>query len=266
MTTIRNPAQRLVNILCFSMIIASSVCMNAFANVTVSDKKGPVEQPLHNIELPDFANISDVKLKKQQFFNFLKPSIERENQLLLVTRARLTSIQTKLLNGETLLDYEQEEIVALAKKYKVTLEQEEVNIVQTLLIHVDIIPKGIILVQAANESAWGTSRFARIGLNFFGIWCYRPTCGMVPAGRKNGAKHEVAAFQSVDAAVKRYLYNINTHWAYKGLREKRAELRAEGKKLAAEELVVGLISYSQRGQAYVDEISSMLRYNKKYIL
>ena len=42
-------------------------------------------------------------------------------------------------------------------------------------------------MQAANESAWGTSRFARIGLNFFGQWCYSKGCGMVPKRRNTGA-------------------------------------------------------------------------------
>ncbi|MFM9673737.1 glucosaminidase domain-containing protein, partial [Streptomyces galilaeus] len=81
------------------------------------------------------------------------------------------------------------------------------------LRRVDIIPKELALMQAANESAWGTSRFARIGLNFFGQWCYSQGCGMIPNRRNSGAAHEVAAFKSVRDAVSSYFKNINTHAA-----------------------------------------------------
>ena len=64
------------------------------------------------------------------------------------------------------------------------------------------------------ESAWGTSRFAREGNNLFGQWCYKTGCGIVPKRRGEGQVHEVASFESVDAAVASYLRNINSHRAY----------------------------------------------------
>ena len=135
-----------------------------------------------------------------------------------------------------------------------------------MLVRVDIIPTSLVLVQAANESAWGTSRFARIGLNFFGIWCYRTGCGMVPGGRNTGAKHEVAAFQSVDAAVSGYFNNINKHNAYHVFRTIRAELRAQDQPLDAEILATGLLPYSERGAQYVLDLTDMLRHNQRYFI
>ena len=119
-------------------------------------------------------------------------------------------------------------------------------------------------MQAANESAWGTSRFARIGLNFFGQWCYKKGCGMVPRRRNSEAEHEVAAFKSVRAAVSSYFKNINTHNAYKELRTIREDLRAQQKPILATKLTYGLMSYSERGEAYIEELNTMINQNRAY--
>ncbi|HKJ91279.1 MAG TPA: glucosaminidase domain-containing protein, partial [Oceanipulchritudo sp.] len=47
-------------------------------------------------------------------------------------------------------------------------------ILDDLRRRVDVIPPSLALAQAALESGWGTSRFAREGNNLFGIWCYTP--------------------------------------------------------------------------------------------
>ncbi len=225
-----------------------------------------IEQPLHTVALPDFAQISDVKQKKRQFFNFLAPAVEQENQKLLDIRSELKHWLEKVSLEESLSEQEQNSLSVLIKSYKVNKEYSLLQQLNELLTRIDIIPAPLVLVQAANESAWGTSRFARIGLNFFGIWCYRKGCGMVPSGRNQGAKHEVAAFKSVDEAVKRYLYNINTNNAYIVFRTIRAQLRAQNQPLQPEVLATGLLPYSQRGADYVLEITEMIRHNRVYFV
>ncbi|MCW8833562.1 MAG: glucosaminidase domain-containing protein [Colwellia sp.] len=227
--------------------------------------KKPVEKPLHQVALPDFAAIKDVKVKKQQFFDFIRPSVERENNKLLAKRAKLEAWLEKVSLGLPLSDDELTTLADLVKRYRVNERASVLQQVNDLLVRIDIVPVSLVLVQAANESAWGTSRFARIGLNFFGIWCYRPGCGMVPGGRDSGAKHEVEAFKSVDAAVARYFSNINTHNAYRVFRTIRFELRSQNQPLNAEILATGLLPYSERGADYVIDITKMLRQNQRYL-
>ncbi|GAA5137350.1 glucosaminidase domain-containing protein [Thalassotalea piscium] len=224
-----------------------------------------IEQPLHNVNLPDFGAIKNVKTKKKQFFNFIKPAVVKENNYIMSLRKRLLAIETKKLNSEALTENEIEFISQLSKDYKVKAKDTS-NQLKSLLIKVDVIPNALVLVQAANESAWGTSRFARIGLNFFGVWCFSEGCGMVPNGRNEGADHEVAAYSSVRHAVKRYLHNINTHSAYAVFRTIRHQLRENELPLTAEVLATGLLPYSERGSEYVEEISDMIRHNKRYFV
>ncbi|GLX80476.1 glycoside hydrolase family 73 [Thalassotalea insulae] len=226
--------------------------------------KSQVEQPLHNVDLPEFADIKDVKQKKKQFFAFIKPAIDDENDRISRLRKQLFVIEQKLVQSQALTAEESQLMQQLAKKYKVSKKLSPVDKIKELLTRVDIVPKELILVQAANESAWGTSRFARIGLNFFGIWCYKKGCGMVPNGRDEGLKHEVAAFQSVEKAVQHYLFNINTNAAYRVFRIIRSQLRQQDKPLSAQILATGLLPYSERGTDYVLEISEMIRHNQRY--
>ncbi|WP_019027394.1 glucosaminidase domain-containing protein [Colwellia piezophila] len=225
-----------------------------------------IEDPLHQVELPDFAAIYDIPTKKRQFFAFIRPAIEAKNDELAQDRTKLEYWHEQISLGLGLTDEEQASLQTLIKAYRVNKEASTLQQINDLLLRVDIIPTSLVLVQAANESAWGTSRFARIGLNFFGIWCYRTGCGMVPGGRNTGAKHEVAAFQSVDAAVSGYFNNINKHNAYHLFRTIRAELRAKDQPLDAEILAAGLLPYSERGAAYVLDITDMLRQNQRYFV
>ena len=223
-----------------------------------------IEQPLHDVILPKFAEIRDVKQKKKKFFNFLRPAIVKENSRISAVREQIEAINHKLKQKQILSDEDKTLVATLVKQYKIKKAPTIKSKVTKLLAKVDIVPTALVLVQAANESAWGTSRFAKIGLNFFGIWCFKEGCGMVPNGRDEGLKHEVAAFTSVEKAVKHYLHNINTNHAYHVFRTIRAQLHAQSQPLTAEILATGLLPYSERGTDYVIEISEMIRHNQKY--
>lgn len=221
------------------------------------------EKPLHNVTLPKFSEFKDVKEKKRAFFDFIKPHVEAENKKILQQRAKLEIARMMLQHDEPLSEKQKNDVVKILKVYGLDSTIDTLTLTQALR-HVDIIPKEMALMQAANESAWGTSRFARIGLNFFGQWCYSKGCGMVPRRRNSGADHEVAAFKSVRAAVSSYFKNINTHNAYKELRSIRENLRREQKPVLATKLTHGLMSYSERGEAYIEELNTMINQNRAY--
>jgi len=223
-----------------------------------------VEQPLHDVKLPNFAKIRDVKEKKRQFFAFIKPAVFAENNRILTLRVEIERLIAQLTLEQPFSEQDLALVDSLIEKYKVSKKFSLLRQLYELQVKVDIIPPALILVQAANESAWGTSRFARIGLNFFGVWCYKKGCGMVPGSRNIGAKHEVAAYSSIKQGVARYLHNINTNSAYTVFRTIRSQLREQNQPLAPEILATGLIPYSERGTDYVLELTEMIRHNRKY--
>lgn len=216
-------------------------------------------------QLPDFSQYADVRDKKQAFFGFLAPIVQVENARIEARRDRLIAIQAKWQQRQVLTDEDREALEAIAKNYKVSLSEDIAQSLALLLRRVDIVPEALVLVQAANESGWGTSRFAREGLNLFGQWCFTEGCGLVPDSRVEGMTHEVQRFRSINAAVRSYLQNINTHPAYQELRRIRAEYRQQGADIRALDLTAGLLSYSERGEEYIDELNAMIRVNRPII-
>lgn len=217
---------------------------------------------------PDFNSITNVKEKKSAFFSYLKPGIEHENSLILKEREKIETISKHISAGK-LSKKEIQYLEKLAKTYQVEWNNsEEFNAqwVDDLLEKVDVLPVSLVLTQAAIESAWGTSRFARNGNNYFGQWCYQQGCGLVPLSRNEGMTHEVAKFSSVQASISNYFLNVNRNDAYQALRVIRAERRLSHQDMLSEdaaiELTNGLLNYSERGQSYIDDLQAMLRYTE----
>lgn len=215
--------------------------------------------------VPDFARYRKITEKKKAFFDYLKPEVEKQNHQILLKRSALFMLREKTLNQEVVGASQFRYLYEICVEYDVDCSSLDTHVFDELLLKVDIIPFELVLVQAANESAWGTSRFAQKGYNFFGLWCFRKGCGFVPRQRDEGTHHEVAKFSSLDQAVSRYLNNLNRHYAYDELRTIRASLRNNQQPVTAEALMEGLLSYSERGQAYIEELQAMIRINRKYM-
>ena len=211
--------------------------------------------------IPDLRNEKDVKTKKRKFFNALRPMVEKENQRIAIQRQTLINLKQK----KSLSKADEQTINKLLKYYRLERNKDGSIPWDELLTRVDTVPLELVLSQAANESAWGTSRFARKANNLFGQWCYTKGCGLVPKRRNPGATHEVAAFKSPQLSIRSYLRNLNTGRVYQDLRKIRAKARAEGRIASAYELAAGLSKYSERGQDYVKEIRAMIKYNGKYM-
>jgi Bax protein len=215
--------------------------------------------------LPDFSGYSDVKQKKTAFFNYMLPLVSAGNQLIIEQRADLEEMAA---DPDQLSFFQQRNLLQLADRYGLDVggvkseALDNQQMIDQLLLRVAPLPPSLVLAQAAIESAWGTSRFARQGNNLFGQWCYQKGCGLVPLRRSADSKHEVAKFDSVAAAVEAYLHNLNTHRAYKDLRVLRAELSSAESSASGHQLAQTLLYYSELRQVYVDEVQAVIRINK----
>ena len=211
---------------------------------------------------PDFASIEDVSVKKQQFFDFLEDYVVAEIKLIKETREELSRYVDLARRGVGFSERERGWVLNLADKYRVEVEQvSEKEIVAELMLRVDVLPISLVLAQAANESAWGTSRFALQGHNIFGQWCYKQGCGIVPSKRRSGASHEVRSFDSIASSVSAYFLNINSHPSYSYLRDLRSRMRERDLPFDPLPLAIGLGQYSERGDNYIDEVQVIILQN-----
>ena len=200
--------------------------------------------------IPDFASYTDVKQKKAAYFDYMYPLILAENKKVMQERHVVETGAPA------------DKLTVICEKYSNTCEQIDQAKRDELLVRVGVIPPSLVLAQGANESAWGTSRFAKQGNNFFGQWCYSQGCGLVPKQRNAGTKHEVRKFDSPQQSVGAYIFNLNTGRVYSSIRKQRASARANDINPSGYDLASGLTKYSERGHEYVKEIKSMISYNK----
>lgn len=195
-----------------------------------------------------------VETKKTIFFRLMASLILIANEDILhereiVKKAKLDS----------------QELINIAIKYRV-IENEQIELTEAkrrvLLGRVDILPPSLALAQAAEESGWGTSRFALEGNAFFGQWDFSGK-GMKPKQqREELGNYGVARFASPLDSVEAYMANINTNAAYEKLRTQRSEIRLLNRDMTGYELAATLDKYSERGAAYIAGLRQMIRYNK----
>ncbi|HEY7771964.1 MAG TPA: glucosaminidase domain-containing protein [Marinagarivorans sp.] len=242
-------------------IMAGLIAIWLISAVVLRQPAAPEKKP---VKKPDFSAFTDVKAKKAAFFNYLLPATESKNAKILEQREKMLSILAKPADARKRAD--KRFLAELAVRYGVIESEQEAPLddeqTAQLKRRVDIVPPSMTLAQAASESGWGTSRFARLGNNFFGEWCYTKGCGLLPSRRPEGATHEVRKFDSVNESIAAYYDNINTHYAYQDLRIIRAQLREEGKAVTGLALTPGLLQYSERREAYVEDIQLLIRSNK----
>jgi len=206
-----------------------------------------------------------VAAKKRLFFRLIAPVVLRINEIILEDRDRAKELTERLAEGQSVRPEDQAWLTELAAKYKVlesTGKRLNSDAFAELLMRVDIVPPSLSLAQAASESGWGTSRFAAEGNSLFGQWTWGK--GLKPTEQRTSklGDYRVAAFDSTAQAAYSYALNLNTARAYRDLRVKRADLRRQNLRISGTVLAETLVNYSERGQAYVDDLKALIRENR----
>jgi len=206
---------------------------------------GAAVPPLFLTSVPtDLDAIPEVDTKKRVFLRLMLPLILVVNEEIAEDRARLQAMAT----GKQPRDNDW--LAELAERYQSPSAEPA-----ALLRRVDVVPPSLALAQAAEESGWGTSRFVREGNNLFG------QIGDDITPQEDSAGPAMASYDSLHAAVRAYVLNLNSHRAYENLRRVRAQIRTRGTFPDGHSLAGALGAYSERGQAYVDGIRALIRHN-----
>lgn len=205
--------------------------------------------------------------KKHEFISTLLPYIEEENRRLIALRKRVGAMFDKIERDRALSTSEQQQISKLASQYRVKGDPlVDVTAREEVLRKIDIIPSSLALAQAANESAWGESRFAQQANNLFGIWTYDKDKGLKPKRREEGKTHLVRIFDDFGESVRYYMYTLNSHPAYQELRQIRQQLRVSNQVIEGWKMAAGLEKYSAKGQVYINLIQSLIEQNEWALL
>ena len=170
------------------------------------------------------------------------PIVLQVNEEIMAERKRLWALRTRLRMGRRLDAIERLWLIVRAERYGVARGD-----IDGLLRRLDVIAPSMALAQAAEESGWGTSRFARQGNAIFGQWVFAEPGALTPMRRDKGKAHGIRTFASLLDGARSYARNLNSHRAYGAFRALRAKLRRAGKPLDGALLAGTLVRYSKRG-------------------
>jgi Bax protein len=194
--------------------------------------------------------------RKQLFIKATLPLVLYANEVVAGDRRRVEALKAEVENGFDLAPADVLWTEELARTYRLDgCDFEE------LLVRLDIIPPSLAIAQAAVESGWGTSRFARLGNALFGQKAFGSEAGEVVLASEARDRQKFRAFNDLFGAVRSYAFNLNSHPAYAEFRARRALLRKEGSPLAGSLLVEPMHRYSERGVAYVRYLEMVIRTN-----
>ncbi len=184
-----------------------------------------------------------VAVKKERFYYLLAPAIDKVYKEL--------STQYDEINKDLKSGVNAAKITKLKEIYKVKSDE-------ALLLALKPHPQSIALAQAAMESAWATSRFFVKANNVFGVWSVNKNEPRIAAGEKRGGTRTIwlRKFATIEDSVREYYKMMGRGKAYKDFRRVRSQSSD------VYEMVKELEGYSEIGEKYTQELTSMIRYNK----
>jgi Bax protein len=222
-------------------------------NYSLKDvRKNKLVKPVALTLLPqEIKMIENTKKRKEFFIQIVLPLIVKENNNIRIDRKTLFSVINKSNNSVAEKQW-------LEKKYKQYGVQS--GDLASLKVRMDEIPVSLAIAQAAKETGWGTSRFAQEGNALFGQWTWSGE-GLKPKDADADQGHKVMKFNVLQASVRAYQRNLNTHRTYRDFRKARAELRDLNKPLDSLELSKYLNKYAETGNQYVEVLQKIIKQN-----
>jgi len=222
-------------------------------NYTLKDvRKNKFVKPINLDLLPnEMKMIENTKQKKNLFIQIVLPLILKENTQIRLDRKKLFVILNKSNNSEA----EKKWLNMKFKQYGVKSKD-----LFTLKIRMDEVPISLTIAQAAKETGWGTSRFALEGNALFGQWTFSGE-GLKPLAIDGDKTHKVMKFQILQASIRAYQRNLNTHSSYKKFRKLRALARENNEKLDSLILADSLDKYAATGKEYTEILKKIIKQN-----
>ena len=222
-------------------------------NYSLKDvRKNKFVKPINLDLLPnEMKMIENIKQKKNLFIQIVLPLILKENTQIRLDRKKLFVILNKSNNSEA----EKKWLNMKFKQYGVKSKD-----LFTLKIRMDEVPISLAIAQAAKETGWGTSRFALEGNALFGQWTFSGE-GLKPLAIDGDKTHKVMKFQILQASIRAYQRNLNTHSSYKKFRKLRALARENNEKLDSLILADSLDKYAATGKEYTEILKKIIKQN-----
>jgi Bax protein len=202
-------------------------------------------RPILYQNIPNFDSLT-VDQSKEKFIAAVLPAI-------LIAKYRLNQDHDKLTNLFHKENWSMEDSSFFKIQVARFNTEDSTKLLSRMLTH----PNSIVLVQAAVESGWGSSRFFQEANNLFGIWSYDPNEPRIAANySREDQQVYLRKYADISESITDYFETVGRSRAYRRFREARV------KSNDVDALLPHLKYYSERREDYVAQLETIIRQNK----
>jgi Bax protein len=194
---------------------------------------------------------------KNRFVCILLPVVIRMEEEVYKQRLYIIRLQAKQVKNMDLPQEDQAWLAGLKSAYRLDPKKATIG---DLLNRVDIIPLPLLMAQAALESGWGRSEISQKFNNLFGLHA-----GSVKERCAPGYNRAcVRIFDTIADSVSAYIKLLNSG-PYQKFRDARAQMRAQGKSLDSDALLLALAEmYNENPDQYIRDVREIMNKSNKF--
>ncbi len=192
------------------------------------------------------------------FFEMMLPVILKANEALLAERERVMRLKREFDDTGDLSKQSMDELREWIKRYDVKLSDDLDTLFNTLIPRVDAVTPTLLLTMSAQDSGFGTSRYAR---EYNAVFNQRDWDGkgIVPDEKqKEGPQYRIKVFDSLYDAVISQIHYLNTNGYFENYRIARAKYRRSNNQMRGYSIAHLLINFPYKPFKYPDIIKHLI--------
>lgn len=206
----------------------------------------------------DFNKEKYDEIRPALFYEMMLPVILKANEALLAEREQVLALKKEFDVNKDLTTESMESLKKWIEKYDVKLSDDLDTLFNTLIPRVDGVTPTLLLTMAAEDSGFGTSRYAREYNAVFNQRDWNGNGAVPDEKQKEGPQYRIKIFPSLYEAVLSQIHYLNTNGYFENYRIARAKYRRTDNLMRGYSVAHLLINFPYRPMKYPDIIKHLI--------
>ena len=206
----------------------------------------------------DFNREKYDEVRPALFYEMMLPVILKANETLAAERERLMRLKREFDDTGDLSAQSVEELREWIKRYDVKPSDDLDTLFNALIPRVDGVTPTLLLTMAAQDSGFGTSRYAREYNAVFHQRDWNGNGAVPDEVQKEGPQYRIKVFNSLYDAVISQIHYLNTNGYFENYRIARAKYRRSNNPMRGYSIAHLLINFPYKSFKYPDIIKHLI--------
>lgn len=206
----------------------------------------------------DFNREKYDEVRPALFYEMMLPVILKANETLAAERERLMRLKREFDDTGDLSAQSMEELREWIKRYDVKPSDDLDTLFNALIPRVDGVTPTLLLTMAAQDSGFGTSRYAREYNAVFHQRDWNGNGAVPDEVQKEGPQYRIKVFNSLYDAVISQIHYLNTNGYFENYRIARAKYRRSNNPMRGYSIAHLLINFPYKPFKYPDIIKHLI--------